>query len=461
MTDAQPADIRDIFPGWFEDGADRRAYFEGALIVLDANILLALYRISPKARQQLLSVLGRIRDRLWVPHQAALEFARNRSKVIVDRNSRFSDVKRSLRTACDKAAAELYAAVDDLKGLRSSVVAHGDWDESHHGLTQDEIKLRMQALMRPALDEYARLNADQDLSFQDVRDQGDPVMRDLCPLLQGRVGPKYPTSKLQSIIDDAISFRFPNEIPPGYLDLKTKPPARAAGDFVLWTQLIDKSRLVSNERDMVVLVTIDVKPDWWQLDRNHKPVAARPELVQEIYDEAGAKLLLLTLDQFLEGSRTYLAEDVSPETVEEARDVVSEERPSPDLLSVLDGRSLQDLDHGELLEFVGNLFRSFGQETIDAFPVPNVDLILEGNDKRTAVQVIQTNLVTSRDVLRLIPSVRVPAADRGAIVTAGTFSDAAKLAAKKADPQIALMDGDYLRHLADTLRSNTSDAGTG
>ena len=55
------------------DEAKSLAYSEG-LIVLDTNALLDLYRLSASARHEFLAVLEKVKDRLFVPYQVALEF---------------------------------------------------------------------------------------------------------------------------------------------------------------------------------------------------------------------------------------------------------------------------------------------------------------------------------------------------------------------------------------------------
>ena len=63
-----------------------RSLFTSGLIVLDANTLLSLYRYQADTRYVLLDILTRLKDRLWVPHQAMLEFLQNRLSVIASRS---------------------------------------------------------------------------------------------------------------------------------------------------------------------------------------------------------------------------------------------------------------------------------------------------------------------------------------------------------------------------------------
>jgi hypothetical protein len=85
-TEEVPRRLALSFAGWLDNSrTPKKKFFEDALIVLDANVLLALYKIGADARREVLSVLTDVISRLWVPHQAALEFCQNRKRVVRDR----------------------------------------------------------------------------------------------------------------------------------------------------------------------------------------------------------------------------------------------------------------------------------------------------------------------------------------------------------------------------------------
>lgn len=66
------AGLLDGFEGYYRVARDdlERAYRHG-LIVLDTNALLDLYRLSPAARGEMLSLLNALAPRLFVPYQLA------------------------------------------------------------------------------------------------------------------------------------------------------------------------------------------------------------------------------------------------------------------------------------------------------------------------------------------------------------------------------------------------------
>lgn len=95
----------------------------------------------------------------------------------------------------------------------------------------------------------------------------------------------------------------------------------AAGDYILWREVLDRATELHATTEHVLFVTNETKPDWWLLDDRKRPLKARPELIQEMYDAAEAELLLLSLADFLSDARECLSVDVSDQTVAQLREV--------------------------------------------------------------------------------------------------------------------------------------------
>ncbi|WP_405095562.1 PIN-like domain-containing protein [Micromonospora sp. NBC_01412] len=436
------------FPGWLPQDEDRANFFTSATIVLDANVLLAFYRISPTARDELLAILREVRERVWIPHQVALEFMRNREKVIADRNSRFTEVKRAIQSTPERIASEIYASVESLQKLRAALVTPEEWKEESHNLSLDALKKTVTEMLKPALTELDRIKSDYDLKHSEIQNGEDVVLRNLQEILSGRIGKAWPAEKVRQLVKEAIEFRYPNEIPPGYLDLKTKLPARAAGDFILWAQLIEMLGATRVEGSLVALVTADAKADWWQINGKNEPVSARPELVQELHDQACAKLLLLTLDDFLEGSRNYLKKDVSPSTVAEAREVIAEERREEyDRPSQKDTLHwLRKFDPGNLEIIARDLLILEGY-TIRDHPNSSIDILAERGGELFAVEVTVKG-VGIGTVIELNKKMKRSNIPFGMIMTTGTVTNAA-LGAARAIERISIVDGDEFADLVD------------
>ncbi len=61
----------------------------------DTNVLLGLYRYPKEAHDELIRTFNQIEDRLWIPHQVALEYQENRLSVISEQLGKYDDVVKN------------------------------------------------------------------------------------------------------------------------------------------------------------------------------------------------------------------------------------------------------------------------------------------------------------------------------------------------------------------------------
>src|SRR5690606_12208601 len=120
----------------------------------------------------------------------------------------------------------------------------------------------------------------------------DPVIARLIRILDGRIGR---SAGDQEVLVREARRRLDAKVPPGYLDAK-KTDARAIGDCLVWLQTLAESRRRGNK--LLVLVTDDVKEDWWRLEKGQVR-GPRPELVLEAQRDHGAVLHLMRLPTLL------------------------------------------------------------------------------------------------------------------------------------------------------------------
>ena len=113
---------------WAKQEPEPEPFIRDGVIVLDANVLLHLYRVTPTAREQIFATLSELQSKLWIPHQAALEFHRNRTDVVQARLNQFREVKKSLTDAANRAAAEVRKAVLRFDNLHRSNMTGRTWD---------------------------------------------------------------------------------------------------------------------------------------------------------------------------------------------------------------------------------------------------------------------------------------------------------------------------------------------
>ena len=99
--------MRVLFPGHYRPTEEElRALWSKAVFVLDANVLLNFYRYSQKTRESLTRVLHNLKERIWLPYQAAQEFHRNRATVIEQQVAAYETAKRETEQLLDKLKSE-------------------------------------------------------------------------------------------------------------------------------------------------------------------------------------------------------------------------------------------------------------------------------------------------------------------------------------------------------------------
>ncbi|WP_255546660.1 PIN-like domain-containing protein [Glaciihabitans sp. dw_435] len=253
-----------------------------APVILDANVLLDIYTFEEPARVLALSRLEVLQERAWVPHQALLEFWRNRQSVI--------STLQTPGPPLEAVRSELFAIVN---GLRPDRERPDDIQQIRNTIETQltEISDAVSAARGTPLDVDALL-ADT---------SRDPVLERLEGILEDRVGAPFESDEYTKMVQEGLD-RFALQIPPGYEDLKDKKdqiPERGTGDFLLWEQSLRHVKETGQHAGFVI-VTNDKKDDWRVLlsKPRKRVLGVRPELVSEALNRTGAKFVLLTQSDF-------------------------------------------------------------------------------------------------------------------------------------------------------------------
>lgn len=313
------ASVKDLFPGYYRPSDDETATaWAQGLFVLDANVLLNLYRYPKQAREELLEVFARVEQRIWIPHHAALEYQRNRLSVISEQKRRFQDV----REMADRIVADIEKESQRLQ-LR----------KRHSLIDVDDL---VQKIKPPIEGFIARL--DELESEQIDVNQKDSLRERVEGLCEGRVGAPYAKEEYEKI-SELGETRFKNNIPPGYMDdpkSAQKNPTfvhdgvihhARFGDLIVWKQTMDRAK--DEDVEFVIFITDDEKEDWWWIvdSGGRKRMGPRPELVQEIIRESKvAGLFMYSSLSFLNAASKMLHVEVSAESIEQVREVANADK---------------------------------------------------------------------------------------------------------------------------------------
>lgn len=84
--------MKTIFQGYYKKTEEEiKAIWDNGLIIFDTNVLLNLYRYSDTTRETLIDLISKFSDKIYLPHQAALEYNRNRYEVIAEQEKAYKD----------------------------------------------------------------------------------------------------------------------------------------------------------------------------------------------------------------------------------------------------------------------------------------------------------------------------------------------------------------------------------
>ena len=291
------------FIGYTEE--EFKDLWEKAIFVVDTNILINFYKYTSKeSTKSLLDILKKLKEneRLWIPHQVALEYFFNYEDNMYKQNEGFDLLEKELR----KLKEEAKRTLNTVKSKHPYIMTDkfeffiDDIDQSNKKL-QEMIKEEIKSLP----DSYT-------------------IQQDLLSLLDGIVGEPYSQEKINAIEKEGKE-RYQHNIPPGFKD-KTddKQVCRTYGDFryqqlygdlIIWNQLIDKAKTEDNPKP-IIYITEDRKEDWWE-KHGGKIKRPHPQLIQEFLNKTQQKFYMYRTDNFVRKAIEYLGYDVTEEQAQE------------------------------------------------------------------------------------------------------------------------------------------------
>lgn len=303
-------EMRRQFSGYFDPTQEQlQALWAGhdSVIALDTNVLLGLYRMPADSRNEITKLLTLLKDRLWVPYHVMVEFHRNRLEAMRTEFAAAKQLGKDARIAYDA----FKAAISN-----DRVRDRACWPQISEKLAEIDKKAdELFRVTKAESDHYISPNApDSVLSFVET-------------LLDGRVGAR-PLD--QSIVDSAEKIgaeRFKMKMGPGYYDQEKAGDTyvfdglmydRQYGDYMVWRELINHSRVQNIKR--LMLITSDVKPDWWLDSKSISGKRPQPELVMEMLREASVDVFwMYTLSDFIKNAGKFLRANVTQRAISDAR----------------------------------------------------------------------------------------------------------------------------------------------
>lgn len=271
----------------YSEAALKKVWQDG-LIVLDANILLHLYRVDDTLRTAVFGILEdeKVAARLWFPHQAISEFYKNRPAVIGGQLRALEALERKMTEA-----------LSSLKELKDTPRFHIDREKWPALLKESEDRLG--TFLRAAKAIYPASMS------------SDPILSRVEHIIASKIGPKPDDAKVSLQFAEGKK-RMTTKSPPGYMDSDKDEN----GDYVVWEQCLEHC---AKEKCNLILVTDDNKEDWWYRTQGFT-VGPRLELRAEFYQRVpGAEFILVNFEDFVARVSEQMTKRVEPDTVSDAR----------------------------------------------------------------------------------------------------------------------------------------------
>ena len=268
--------MKEMFKGYtLYSEKEYKDIWDTAIIVVDTNILLNLYRYSEESRKAILNLLKTFKDRLWVPYQVGKEYFSNRDKVIKDYLKEIDTLKSQMTKSFEeidrllKSKEKNYAEVAKLEEL---------FNDFRKNVENEFNKITNSSKKNSSAKENLKIEGD------------------ILSLIDDHIGEEPDKKDYEEMVDEGLR-RIKEQIPPGYKDGAKKEKYNGKtvnGDYIVFKSFMNYAK--SNKKH-VIFITEDTKEDWFQ-DIAGEKIGSRPELLHEFYEGTGKLLLIYSFEGF-------------------------------------------------------------------------------------------------------------------------------------------------------------------
>lgn len=278
--------MKSIFPGYYKKNNNEiEQLWDNGLILFDTNVLLNLYRYSDTTRETIIDLISKFSEKIFLPHQAALEYNRNRYEVIAEQEKAYKEFLNKISQI-----------QQDLQSTNKPPFLSSSIDSK----------------LNKVFDNVSNEVEESIKKYNDFLKE-DPIYNKLSELFKDKITEEFSLEDLDKIYKEG-EHRYNLKIPPGFEDEKTKEGNRKYGDLVLWKQII---RLGKEKQKDIILITDERKIDWWWKIKDGRNMGPRHELVEEIFKESNVNFHMYSSERFLSYGQTYLNEQINKKALEE------------------------------------------------------------------------------------------------------------------------------------------------
>uniref|UniRef100_UPI001362D5D8 PIN-like domain-containing protein n=1 Tax=Acinetobacter baumannii TaxID=470 RepID=UPI001362D5D8 len=277
-------------------------------------------------------ILKFLNSRLWIPHHVALEFQRNRLKVIKNHRIYIQDMQKETDDFLDSISFDdkifhtfknkftsktkhlnIYTKIEDIINNISSEI------EDVKDLLKEEVGKIRELITDIDQDKIYLTSKDYIREEFDYIFSGNSLGNNIFDT----------QAKLDDIFKNGEN-RYKNMTPPGYKDEKVKENEvftfngltykSKFGDLLIFKQIIEYSKDPNIKN--IIFISEDVKEDWRIVENlnGKKILGARPELKQEIFLESSVDdFYIFDINNFLKYTTSFLNIGLNPSSVDDIK----------------------------------------------------------------------------------------------------------------------------------------------
>lgn len=183
--------MKSLYPGYYQPTKEEfHKLWDECVFSFDANSLLNIYRYSLETQKSFLDILERLKERIWITHQVAFEFSKNRRGVIEDQLQFYDEIHQHLDDAFEKLKTQLAVF------------------KRHRSINIQEVFESVKVGIDTAKDSLKN-----DKQSHPDWSESDPLADQVSELFEGKIGAAFSDTELAKIHKDGED-RYGRQIPP-------------------------------------------------------------------------------------------------------------------------------------------------------------------------------------------------------------------------------------------------------
>jgi hypothetical protein len=308
--------MRDLFPEYYTPSVEEfNELWEKCIFIFDTNVLLDLYEYPKATRGEVFKALEAIKTRLWIPHQVALEYQRNRLKRIIQVQDKLQKLESKFKTSQEELNKTIKIISEDADFKKC--IPPENFQE-----VKEEVRKAFETMFNKLTQYKEESIKTNELDY--IRDK-------IADLFQGKIGELPADQEELDKIYSEGKIRYKMSRPPGFADEEEKNKSKdneyihrklvfqkAYGDLILWKQILKEVN--SKQLTHIIFITEDRKEDWWK-KKEKKIIGLLPELVEEILEAGASMFYMYTANNFLKYVKVHLKLEIEEESIQQVEEV--------------------------------------------------------------------------------------------------------------------------------------------